>query len=110
MNAFGSHGEDTGLDSLLKENKIDTIFCCGLAYDICVGETALSGAKLGYETYLIVDASKGVTKEGIEKMNDRLESESVSILQTKNLESLEFEKNHKIISIPSLNKVQLKWA
>ena len=56
--AFGSHGEDTGLDSLLKEKKIDSIFCCGLAYDICVGETALSGAKLGYETYLIADASK----------------------------------------------------
>ena len=58
MKAFGSHGEDTGLDSLLKENKIDTIFCCGLAYDICVGETALSGAKLGYRTFLIADASK----------------------------------------------------
>ena len=58
MKAFGSHGEDTGLDSLLKENKIDSIFCCGLAYDICVGETALSGAKLGYQTYLIADASK----------------------------------------------------
>ena len=46
------------MDSLLKEHKIDSIFCCGLAYDICVGETALSGAKLGYETFLIADASK----------------------------------------------------
>jgi len=46
-------------------------------------------------------------------MNSRLESENVTILQTKNLESLDlFEKskNHKMIPIPSLNKVQLKWA
>ena len=69
MKAFGSHGEDTGLDSLLKENKIDTIFCCGLAYDICVGETALSGAKLGYQTYLIADASKDCLKSTAESLS-----------------------------------------
>ena len=88
MEAFGSHGEDTGLDSLLKENKIDTIFCCGLAYDICVGETALSGAKLGYRTYLIADASK-----------DRLKS---------NAESAVFSQTFPLVQISSLGPPTLK--
>ena len=58
----------------------------------------------------ILNHNKGVTQDGIEKMNVRLESENVSIVQTTNLENLEFEKHHKLFSIPSLNKVQLKWA
>lgn len=52
--------EKTELDDLLKKNNIDTVFVCGLATDYCVKQTVLSALKLGYKTYLLVDAIKGV--------------------------------------------------
>lgn len=32
---------------------IDTVYCCGLAYDYCVGSTAIDAAKLGFKTFII---------------------------------------------------------
>lgn len=50
----------TKLDNFLKEKEIQTIFICGLATDYCVKFTAIDAAGLGYETFLIEDACKGV--------------------------------------------------
>ncbi len=50
----------TELDDYLKENNIDTLYICGLATDYCVRFTANDAANLGYKTYLIEDACKGV--------------------------------------------------
>ena len=57
---FGNEHEDTGLLKILQEKEVSTIYCCGLAYDYCVGSTAESGAAAGLKTYLITDASKSV--------------------------------------------------
>ena len=50
----------TGLDEYLIGKNVDTIYVCGLATDYCVKFTALDSLALGYETYLIQDACKGV--------------------------------------------------
>lgn len=50
---FGDDGEDTGLEQKLNELGITKVFCCGLAYDYCVGATAASAALRGFETYII---------------------------------------------------------
>lgn len=50
----------TALNGLLKEAEINEIYCCGLAYDYCVGSTAVDGANLGYKSFLIKDAAKSV--------------------------------------------------
>jgi len=50
----------TELDDYLKLKKIDTLYICGLATDYCVKFTAIDATKLGYKTYLIMDACKGV--------------------------------------------------
>lgn len=52
--------EKTELNDLLKKNNIDTLFICGVATDYCVKQTVLSALELGYKTYLLVDAIKGV--------------------------------------------------
>lgn len=41
---FGSHPEVTELEKILRENHIQTVYCVGLAYDYCVGSTALDAA------------------------------------------------------------------
>ena len=52
----------TALNGLLKEAEITDIFCVGLAYDYCVGNTALDGVSLGYKTFIVKDASASVAK------------------------------------------------
>jgi len=50
----------TGLDYLLRGLGFGTVFLCGLATDVCVFFSAMDSVGLGYETYLIEDASRGV--------------------------------------------------
>jgi nicotinamidase/pyrazinamidase len=50
----------TGLEFLLRGLGFERVFLCGLATDVCVFYSAGDAARLGFETYLIEDASKGV--------------------------------------------------
>jgi len=50
----------TGLDSILKQNKADTVYICGLATDYCVKYTAIDAVGEGYTTILVKNASRGV--------------------------------------------------
>ena len=74
---FGSHPEKTTLESLLREREINTIYCVGLAYDYCVGSTAVDGAKLGFKTYLLTDATRSVAQPSHEAMDKRLQEAGV---------------------------------
>ena len=49
------------------------VYCCGIAYDVCVAFTALHGAELGYVTYVVEDACRGVTDEGIAEKKEIFE-------------------------------------
>ncbi|MEL6850845.1 MAG: bifunctional nicotinamidase/pyrazinamidase [Bacteroidota bacterium] len=50
----------TGLGDFLKEKGASEVYVVGLATDYCVKFTALDAASLGYKTYLIEDACRGV--------------------------------------------------
>ncbi|GAB5559252.1 MAG: bifunctional nicotinamidase/pyrazinamidase [Synoicihabitans sp.] len=50
----------TGLAEFLKEAKVSQIYITGLATDYCVKATALEACDLGFETYLVEDACRGV--------------------------------------------------
>lgn len=50
----------TGLDGLLRARGVEEVFVCGLAADYCVKFTALDAVSLGYRTFLIEDATRGV--------------------------------------------------
>ena len=54
----------TGLASYLKERKIDTVFVTGLATDFCVAWTAIDARKIGFETYVVEDACRGIDTQG----------------------------------------------
>ena len=54
------HLKATGLGEFLKTNGVTEVFVCGLATDYCVKATALDAVQLGFKTYLIEDASRGV--------------------------------------------------
>jgi nicotinamidase/pyrazinamidase len=64
----------TRLGEWLKAQDVAEVYVCGLATDYCVKFTALDAARMGFKTYLIEDASRGVNlrpedvPRGIEEM------------------------------------------
>ena len=66
--AFFDNGgfSKTELDTILKELQVQRVFVSGLALDFCVKFTAMDAKKLNYETFVIQDASRGISDEGTE--------------------------------------------
>lgn len=54
----------TGLTGYLRERGIDTVYIAGIATDFCVAWTAIDACKLGFQTYVIADATKGIDLNG----------------------------------------------
>ena len=54
----------TGLDGYLRQRRISRLFVTGLATDFCVAWTALDARRLGYETYVIEDATRAIDLDG----------------------------------------------
>lgn len=54
----------TGLAGYLKERGIDTVYVVGIATDFCVAWTAIDAAKLGFQSYVIADATKAIDLNG----------------------------------------------
>jgi nicotinamidase/pyrazinamidase len=50
----------TGLASYLRERNLTRLFFTGLAYDFCVGFSALAAANLGFESLVIEDLTRAV--------------------------------------------------
>ena len=55
--------KSTGLGEYLKSRGVASVYVCGLATDYCVKFTALDAVQLGFETFLIEDACRGVNLE-----------------------------------------------
>lgn len=66
--------EHTELEDILKEREIQDVYVCGLAYDYCVYNSALSSSKLGFNTFIVDNMTKKIDKhwemkhEGINKI------------------------------------------
>ena len=69
---FGSPPEVTTLLDKLLFKGVTKLYVVGLAYDYCVGSTAVDGQKHGFKTYLITDATKSVANPSAEAMDKRV--------------------------------------
>lgn len=54
----------TGLAGYLTERGIDTVYVVGIATDFCVAWTAIDAVKLGFNSYVVVDATRGIDLNG----------------------------------------------
>ncbi|MCJ7712870.1 nicotinamidase [Candidatus Bathyarchaeota archaeon] len=69
--------DGTELCEKLKKNKVINVFIGGLATDYCVKNTAVDALKLGFKTFFLIDASKGIgvnpgnVKRSIEMMQNK---------------------------------------
>lgn len=55
-----NRGRPTGLATLLKSIGMRRVFCVGLAFDFCVGFTAIDAVSEGFEAVIVVDATRAV--------------------------------------------------
>jgi len=59
----------TGLGGYLRERGLTRVFLAGLAYDFCVGYSALDARRLGFEAIILKDACRAIDLEGsVEKI------------------------------------------
>jgi nicotinamidase/pyrazinamidase len=59
----------TGLAGYLRERGLTRVFLAGLAYDFCVGYSALDARRLGFEATVLHDACRAIGLDGsVEKM------------------------------------------
>jgi nicotinamidase/pyrazinamidase len=77
----------TGLEFLLRGLGYGRVFLCGLATDVCVFYSARDALSLGFETYLIEDASKGVTPDSTQDALAKLKEAGVCIITSKEIVS-----------------------
>lgn len=54
------HKTGTGLMEYLREQGVDEVYINGLALDVCVKFTAMDARSLGFKTFLVEDATRGV--------------------------------------------------
>ncbi len=54
----------TGLTGYLRERGLKRVFVCGLATDFCVGFSALDARRQGFETAVLLDASRAIDLDG----------------------------------------------
>lgn len=58
------HVTPTGLAGYLKERGLTRVFLAGLAYDYCVGYSALDARRLGWPAFVIRDACRAIDLNG----------------------------------------------
>jgi nicotinamidase/pyrazinamidase len=76
----------TGLAGYLRERGLHRLYFTGVAYDFCVGFSAIAAARLGFESTVIEDLSRAVGLPGtVEKTNQQFADLSVHRIQSTDL-------------------------
>jgi nicotinamidase/pyrazinamidase len=72
----------TGLAGYLEERELTRVFFAGLAYDYCVGYSALDARRLGFTAYILRDACRAIDLNGsVAKIEDEFAREGVSVIE-----------------------------
>ncbi len=73
----------TGLAGYLRERKLSRVFLAGLAYDFCVGYSALDARRLGFEAIILRDACCAIDLNGsVASMEAEFAHAGVSLIET----------------------------
>ncbi len=83
--AFEATNEN--LKKYLKKENVKRLFICGLALDYCVKATAIDSIRNGFETFIILDATKSVTedKNEIKNLIENLKKEGIFFITSDKL-------------------------
>lgn len=81
------HKKSTGMGDYLKSKGVEEVYVVGLATDYCVKFTALDSVGLGFKTYLIADAARGVNLNHNDVSNaiDEMKEAGVKIIRSEEI-------------------------
>jgi nicotinamidase/pyrazinamidase len=71
--------DETGFAEELRRRGVRRVWVGGLAQDVCVRATSLDAARNGFETHVILEATRPVTPEGGEEALRELEANGVVV-------------------------------
>ena len=76
----------TGLAGYLRELGLTRVFLCGLAYDYCVGFSALDARRLGFEAVIAQDACRAIDlNDSVRKIESEFAAAGVTLINSANL-------------------------
>lgn len=83
----GDAGTPTELMDVLRDRGITRVFCCGLAFDYCVGWTAVFLVDEGFQVVVIENATRsvGVPPSSVQDMHERFRVKGVRVAQSSQL-------------------------
>ncbi|MBI4352523.1 MAG: bifunctional nicotinamidase/pyrazinamidase, partial [Candidatus Omnitrophica bacterium] len=78
------HRKATGLGDYLKAQGVTDVYVAGLATDYCVKFTALDAVRLGFKTYLVEDACRGVNLSpgDVQKAVEEMKTSGVHVVRS----------------------------
>ena len=81
------HETATGLAGYLRERGLRRVFLAGLAYDYCVGYSALDARRLGFEAVVLEDACRAIDlSESVVAMEREFARAGVRVMKTAGIE------------------------
>ena len=85
--AFYDNGykKNTGLAGFLKDRAVTHVYLCGLAGDYCVFYSAKDALKAEFETIIIEDATRAISKDRFEKAKKEIRRLGGEIIQSDNI-------------------------
>ncbi len=73
----------TGLGGYLRERNLTRVFLAGLAYDFCVGYSALDAQRLGFEAIILHDACRAIDLSGsVQQIEAEFSKAGVKLIET----------------------------
>jgi nicotinamidase/pyrazinamidase len=72
----------TGLAAYLNARGLTRLFFCGVAYDYCVGFSALAATTLGFESTVLEDLTRGIATPSIEATSTAFTAAGVQRIQS----------------------------
>jgi len=81
--ALGHKYEHTELEQVLRDAGVTSVFVGGLAADFCVAFTAKDAAEAGFQVFLVEDATRGISEEGVQRELQALQAAGVQLVHSK---------------------------
>jgi nicotinamidase/pyrazinamidase len=81
------HRSSTGMGDYLKSQNVTEVHVCGLATDYCVKFTAIDAVGMGFKTYLVEDACRGVELQqgDVRQAIHQMREQGVTVIDAKEL-------------------------
>jgi nicotinamidase/pyrazinamidase len=78
--------EKTSLDNVLREHGITELYIGGLALNVCVKYTVLDALSLGYNTYLILNACRGMNEKEDNEAIEQMKKAGAQVILSKDIQ------------------------